>query len=65
MVEPPLNERSQRQEMAAMMFETFKVLVCSWYSKCYKVVVVRYSLWRWTALWRSWSWLSRRRFVQG
>ncbi|CAM9450908.1 unnamed protein product [Ectocarpus fasciculatus] len=25
MVEPPLNERSQRQEMAAMMFETFKV----------------------------------------
>lgn len=26
MVEPPLNERSQRQEMAAMMFETFKVL---------------------------------------
>lgn len=26
MVEPPLNERAQRQEMAAMMFETFKVL---------------------------------------
>ncbi|CAM9176842.1 unnamed protein product [Hapterophycus canaliculatus] len=25
MVEPPLNKRSQRQEMAAMMFETFKV----------------------------------------
>lgn len=25
MVEPPLNERAQRQEMAAMMFETFKV----------------------------------------
>lgn len=25
MVEPPLNERAQRQEMAGMMFETFKV----------------------------------------
>lgn len=25
MVEPPLNERAQRQEVAAMMFETFKV----------------------------------------
>ena len=27
MVEPPLNERAQRQEMAGMMFETFKVLL--------------------------------------
>lgn len=27
MVEPPLNERAQRQEMAAMMFETFKVVM--------------------------------------
>lgn len=26
MVEPPLNERAQRQEMAGMMFETFKVI---------------------------------------
>lgn len=28
MVEPPLNERARRQEMATMMFETFKVRIC-------------------------------------